>query len=242
MNDNSYVQENNGQAVSTVRMSGIMSRVFLLMFLGLAVSAAGAVAFSMIYQNAIREADGVMLRNLFTLMIVSIVLEIVFVIIANVALSKNNAVLGGIMYFLYAATNGVTLSSVLLTYEIGSVVNCLIGAAVVFVLMAAWGFVTKKNLSGIGNIGMMLLFGVIVTSLLNIIFFKSSTIDLMISVVGLAVFIGLTAYDTKKIKEFAASKGDYSDGSVAIFGALMLYLDFINIFLYILKIFGKRND
>lgn len=242
MNENPYMQEKYGQTVSREKMSGIMSKVFLLMFLGLVVSAAGAVAFSILFQNAVNDVDSVMLQNLNTVMIVSIIFEIVFVIIANVALTKNNAVLGGIMFFLYAAANGVTLSSVLLVYEIGSVVNCLVGSAVVFVLMAVWGFVTKKNLSGIGNIGLMLLFGVIVMSLLNLLIFKSSGMDLFISVIGLAVFIGLTAYDTQKIKKFAEAHGDYSEGSVALLGALELYLDFINMFLYILKIFGKRND
>ena len=242
MNENPYVQESNGQVVSREKMSGIMSRVFLLMFLGLAVSAAGAIAFSVLLQNAANNGDWAMLQNLKAVMIVSIVLEIVFVIIANVALSKNNAALGGIMFFLYAAANGVTLSSVLLIYEVGSVVNCLLGTAVVFVLMAVWGFVTKKNLSGIGNVGLMLLFGVIVMSLLNLLIFKSSGMDLLISFIGLAVFIGLTAYDTQKIKKFAEAHGGYSEGSVAIFGALELYLDFINIFLYILKLFGKKND
>ena len=242
MNDNPYMQENNGFAISTEKLSSIMSKVFLLMFIGLAVSAAGAVAFSRLYEKALVNGDPVLFRNLTTIMVVSIVLEIVFVIIANVALTKNNAVLSGIMFFLYAGANGVTLSSVLLNYEVGSVVNCLIGTAVVFLLMAVWGLVTKKNLSGIGNLGTMLLFGVVIMALLNMIIFKSSTMDLLISVIGLAVFVGLTAYDTQKIKEFAQAHGDYSEGTVAIFGALELYLDFINMFLFIIRIFGKHSD
>lgn len=242
MNDNPYMQEENRIAVSREKLSGIMSKVFLLMFVGLAVSAAGAIAFSTLYQKALTDGDAVMFRNLTAVMVVSIILEIVFVIIANVAITKNNAALGGIMFFLYAAVNGVTLSSILLNYEVGSVVNCLIGTAVVFILMAVWGFVTRKNLSGIGNLGMMLLFGVIIMSLLNLVIFRSSGMDLFISVIGLAVFVGLTAYDTQKIKEFAQAHGDYSEGTVAILGALELYLDFINMFLFIIRLFGKHSD
>ena len=106
--------------------------------------------------------------------------------------------------------------------------------------MAVYGYVTKSDLTSVGSIGMMGLIGVIVLSVINI-FMKSSGLDFMISIVGLAIFIGLTAYDMQKIKEMSKTNIGMSTTAIALFGALELYLDFINIFLRLLRLFGRDD-
>ena len=167
--------------------------------------------------------------------------EIVVVIAANRAMSHNKVLTSTILFVLYSAINGVTLSFIFLVYQLGSVFSIFIMSAVIFAITAVFGIVTKKDLSTVGNICFMGLIAIIVLSLANIFFIKSSGMSLIISAVGVFIFVGLAAYDSQRIKKMAARSTSDSITTMALFGALMLYLDFINLFINLLRLFGKRN-
>lgn len=170
-----------------------------------------------------------------------LIAELVVVIAANFAISKQNIGLSAFLFFAYSIINGITLSVIFLAYAGSTILSVFILAAVVFGVMAVIGLTTKANLDGVGAVGMMLLIGVISLGVFNL-FIKSSGLDLFVTVLGLAVFIGLTMYDTKKIKEMAYEDTASSTTIIAIFGALQLYLDFINIFLKLLRLLGRSRN
>jgi uncharacterized protein len=147
------------------------------------------------------------------------------------------------IFFIYASTVGISLSSLFLLYTGASIVSTFLTTAGMFGGMALYGIYTKADLSGMGSILFMMLFGMIIALFINM-FIGNQVVDLFISAIGVVVFTLLTAYDSQKIKYLMQQ--NTSDASVAykvtIIGALMLYLDFINLFLYILRFFGKRRD
>jgi FtsH-binding integral membrane protein len=148
-------------------------------------------------------------------------------------------------FFAYAAINGVTFSFILLAFTAGSVVSCFLSSAAMFGIMAVMGYTTNKDLTSFGRIMMMGLIGIIVAMIINF-FMHSSGLNYLISIIGVAVFTGLTAYDVQKLKRIGAGL-EYEDvpsadvKKLAIMGALNLYLDFINIFLFMLRLFGSRK-
>ena len=147
-----------------------------------------------------------------------------------------------LLFVLYSALNGVTLSVVVAAYTPGSITSVFIISAAMFAALSLYGTVTKRDLSAMGKFMFMGLIGLIVASIL-FVFFPSGLLNFVMSVVGVIVFAGLTAYDTQKIRENALESmqdGEISDKG-AVVGALMLYLDFINLFLYLLRLLGNRN-
>ena len=145
------------------------------------------------------------------------------------------------LFMLYAALLGVTLSSIFLTYTGASITRVFFISAASFGALSLYGYTTQRDLSAMGSFLIMGLFGIIIASLVNI-FLKSSGLDWMISVLGVGIFAGLTAYDTQRIKEMYDSMDD--DGTMgrkAIMGALSLYLDFINLFMMLLRLVGDRR-
>lgn len=170
-----------------------------------------------------------------------LIAELIVVVAANSAISKQNVPLSACLFFVYSIINGITLSVIFLLYTGSTILSVFILAAVVFGVMAVIGLTTKANLNGVGAVGMMLLVGVVSLGIFNL-FIRSSALDLAVTVVGLAVFIGLTMYDTKKIKEMSYEDTESSTAIIAIFGALQLYLDFINIFLKLLRLLGSRRN
>lgn len=147
------------------------------------------------------------------------------------------------IFFGYSAIMGVSLSYIFFIYELGTIGKVFMITAVVFGVMATLGYTTKTDLSKMGSILMMALIGVIVSSLINM-FLKSDTFDYILSGIGVLIFTGLTAYDMQKIKRIGAGVeyGTSAAGKLAIMGALNLYLDFINLFLLLLRMFGRSND
>ena len=143
---------------------------------------------------------------------------------------------------LYSALNGVTLSSIFIVYSMASIAKVFFITAGTFAAMAAYGYFTKTDLSRFGSILFMALIGLIIASVVNV-FMRSAMFDFILSYVGVAIFVGLTAWDSQKIKEMLARQADLSEGAqkLALMGALSLYLDFINLFLYLLRIFGNRD-
>jgi FtsH-binding integral membrane protein len=149
------------------------------------------------------------------------------------------------LFVIYSALNGVTLSSIFLVYARASIVSTFFICAATFIACSLYGWTTKKDLTSLGGFMMMGLIGIVIASLVNM-FVRSSSMSMLISYIGVFVFVGLTAYDTQKIKNMAMTQPANLDGGVirkgAILGALSLYLDFINLFLMILNIFGQRRD
>ncbi len=146
-------------------------------------------------------------------------------------------------FLTYAATLGVSLSGIFFIYTTGSIVTTFVTAAGMFGFMAVYGYVTKADLTSVGSISIMMLWGLIITGLINI-FFRSPMVDLILSGVGVIVFTLLTAYDSQKLKRIGQQmEADQETmAKVALLGALTLYLDFINLFLYLLRFMGKRNN
>lgn len=147
------------------------------------------------------------------------------------------------MFIAYSVLNGLTMASVFVVYTMTSIASVFLVTAGTFGVMSVYGYVTKADLSRLGNLCLMALFGLIIATVVNF-FFDNSFLELVLSYVGILIFVGLTAYDTQKIKQIAMSHDTSAtdDGQkIAIMGALSLYLDFINLFLYMLRIFGDRK-
>ena len=147
------------------------------------------------------------------------------------------------LFVLYSVINGAVLSSIFLIYTMTSIASVFFITAGTFAVMALIGYTTKTDLTSMGKILMMAIIGLIIASLVNVFLVKSSGFDLIISYVGVLIFVGLTAYDSQKIKQLLLQAPDAGESAqkVALLGALSLYLDFINLFLYLLRIFGKRD-
>jgi len=169
-------------------------------------------------------------------------LALVFTISARV--QKMKASTATAMFVLYAALNGATLSSIFLIYTRSSITSVFFICAATFVACSIYGMVTKRDLTSMGQFMFMGLIGIIIASVANF-FFRSSGISMIISYIGVLVFVGLTAYDTQKLKTMALTQPADLDAGVArkgaIIGALTLYLDFINMFIFMLHIFGSRD-
>jgi FtsH-binding integral membrane protein len=146
-----------------------------------------------------------------------------------------------LLYWTYAVLMGLSLSTIFFVYDLGSIATAFFATAAGFAGLSLWGYTTKKDLSGMGTFLVMGLFGLIVAMLINV-FLQNPAMDLAISAIGVLIFAGLTAYDTQKIKEMYYVGDDGSvAGRKAIMGALSLYLDFINLFLMLLRLFGDRR-
>ena len=155
---------------------------------------------------------------------------------------RMSASTAAIVFVAYSALNGLTLASVFLVYTSGSIVSTFVVTAGTFGAMSVYGLVTSRSLDGLGSFAFMGLIGVILASVVNL-FLRNSMLEFVISCVGVIVFVGLTAYDTRKLKVMAARvDADSEEGQKgAIQGALALYLDFVNLFLMLLRLVGNRR-
>jgi len=165
-----------------------------------------------------------------------IVAEIGIVFYLSLRLTKMSAAAAMAAFLTYSVLNGLTLSVIFFAYSTGSLVNAFATAAGMFGAMSIYGTVTKRDLTSWGSFFMMGLFGIIICMVVNM-FLRSTGLDFVVSILGVFIFLGLTAYDTQKIRAYANIGGGLSD-NFAIIGALKLYLDFINIFLFLLRLFG----
>ena len=167
--------------------------------------------------------------------------EIVMVIALSAAINKLSNVGASLLFYAYSVLNGLTMSCIMFMYTEASIALTFAITAGVFATMAIYGYVTKSDLTKFGTFMTMALFGLIICIVVNI-FMQSSTMEWIISFAGVVIFIGLTAWDVQKIKRMAAMSDYNSAGKVATIGALSLYLDFINLFLYLLRFFGSSRD
>ncbi|MBO7721315.1 MAG: Bax inhibitor-1/YccA family protein [Kiritimatiellae bacterium] len=176
-------------------------------------------------------------------LIICVVAELALVLTLSAAIGKIPVALAYLLYAAYAAVNGLTLSVVFLAYELSSVTRVFFITAATFGGVAVYGTVTKNDLTGIGSFCGMALWGLIVALVVNM-FLGSGGLDILISFAGVIIFTGLTMYDAQKIKQVAAKESTLDSAAVkrlGIMGALSLYLDFVNLFLYALRILGKRR-
>ena len=171
-----------------------------------------------------------------------IIAEFVLVIAISAAVKKINATVATVLFLLYAGLNGLTLSVIFLVYAKATLASAFFVTAGTFGATSVYGMVTKRDLSRLGSILFMALIGLVLASLVNI-FLKSPAMQWIITYAGVLIFVGLTAWDTQKLKIIAVQT--QTDAAMAarmsISGALMLYLDFINLFLFILRIMGNRK-
>ena len=172
-----------------------------------------------------------------------IIAELAIVIAISAAINRLSLTTATLLFVLYSVLNGATFSLIFAVYTMSSIANVFFITAGTFGVMAAYGYFTKRDLSSWGKLLLMALIGLIIATLVNVFLVKSSGFDLILSYAGVLIFVGLTAYDTQKIKQMLAMQTDMGEGAqkVALLGALSLYLDFINLFLYLLRIFGRRE-
>ena len=216
------------------KVSAYFTQVYAWMAVALGIS--GAVAWY--------TADSGLLIKMMTtspgLFYVALISELVLVMVLTFMLQRMSLPVAMVMFVAYSALTGFTLSTIFLVYTAASIATTFVMAASIFGVMALYGLFTNRNLGAWGGFLLMSLFGMILASLVNL-FLKSTMIDWMMTYAGVFVFSGLAAYDHQKLKAMCLmSQGD-SLGRLAIYGALNLYLDFINLFLSLLRAFGKRR-
>ncbi|MGL4293795.1 MAG: Bax inhibitor-1/YccA family protein [Bacteroidales bacterium] len=168
--------------------------------------------------------------------------ELILVFSISGAIRRISSGTATFLFLLYSVLNGFTMSFIFLVYTSTSIATTFFITAGTFAIMSVYGFVTKTDLTKVGNLLFMVLIGVIIAAVVNI-FLKSATLNWVITIAGIIVFVGLIAYDTQKIKQIGQAGLDIqTEKKLSIVGALSLYLDFINLFLLLLNIFGGRRD
>jgi hypothetical protein len=211
-----------------------MQKVFGLMGLGTAIT--GLAAFFTANSPAMLQLlFGTGLRYLV------IFAPLAFVLVLSFGINRMRASTAQLVFWLFSAVMGLSLASIFIVYTQQSIVTTFFVSSATFLGMALYGYTTKRDLTGWGSFLFMGLIGLIVASLIGF-FVQSSALQFAISVIGVLIFTGLTAYDTQKIKEmYYAGDSAETGGKKAIMGALSLYLDFINLFLYLLRFIGDRR-
>jgi FtsH-binding integral membrane protein len=239
--DPEYVYKNVIQLTEQEASRKFIANVFLWMFVALGLSAFCAFTFS--HNQALYE----MLRDPATgrntgLGTIVMFAPLAFVLIISFGFNRLSYGVAALLFIAFSAVMGISLSYILIIYTASSVLGVFTTTSVVFGIMAVAGYTTKTDLTNFGSIMIMGLIGIIVASLFNM-FMHSTQLEYIISYIGIAVFVGLTAYDVQKLKRIGAGLeyGDASAGKMALLGGLTLYLDFINLFLMILRLFGRRR-
>ncbi|HPZ15247.1 MAG TPA: Bax inhibitor-1/YccA family protein [Sphaerochaeta sp.] len=233
-------QQNNSILQNVqAREHTILKNVYLWMSAGLALTA--LIAYVVASSPTLLYA---LMGNAFGLILIIVgQFALVFYLSSHIERMSQSSAIGA--FLAYSALNGVMLSSILIVYAGAVVSKAFIVSALMFASMSIYAMTTDRDLNRIGAYAGMGLWGLIIAMVVNMLF-KSPAIDYIISVVGVFIFLGLTAWDTKKIVEMNRHYGTQIDEEtftkLSIIGALTLYLDFINIFLYVLRIFGRSND
>lgn len=227
---------NKDYAMSTA-FPALMRKVFVWMTLALAIT--GLTAYGVATSPAILSLIFSSKVTFFGL----IIAEFALVFAISGAINRLSLSTATLLFILYSVINGATLSSIFFAFSVATIGKVFFITAGTFGAMALVGYTTKTDLTSMGKLLFMALLGIIIASVVNM-FVASSGLDLILSYVGVLVFVGLTAYDTQKIKQMCQSAPDAGETTqkLALIGALSLYLDFINLFLYLLRIFGNNRD
>ena len=220
-----------GISRSASQINSAMGRVYLQMAL--------AVITSMLVSLLVSSSPELM-AFFFTGAMKWVVIFLPLVAILAVSLAMEQMSRNMLQLFLhgFAAIMGLSFSTIFIVYNIGSIVSAFMAGAVLFAVMSFYGYFTKKDLTSMGSLMFVGLIAIIIASIINI-FLASTVFQMVISAIAVIVFLGLTAYDTQKIREIVSYD---NDGKAEIMGALTLYLDFINLFLSLLQLFGGRKD
>ena len=227
---------NKDFAMSTA-FPALMRKVFVWMTLALAIT--GLTAYGVATSPALLSLIFSSKVTFFGL----IIAEFALVFAISGAINRLSLSTATMLFILYSVINGATLSSIFFAFSVATIGKVFFITAGTFGAMALVGYTTKTDLTSMGKLLFMALLGIIIASVVNM-FVASSGLDLILSYVGVLVFVGLTAYDTQKIKQLCQSAPDAGESAqkLALIGALSLYLDFINLFLYLLRIFGNNRD
>ena len=223
---------------STRAFSILMRNVYTWMTLAL-----GITAFTALYMTKNLALMQTLVGSSFGVWGI-IIAQLAVVMILSARIQKMSFTTAGLLFALYSILTGVTLSSVFMVFTASSIASTFFITAGTFGAMSAFGYFTKKDLTGMGKFLMMALIGLIIASLVNM-FMHSTMLMWITSYVGVLLFVGLTAYDTQKIKHMLMMHGnEVNDGTMklALLGSLTLYLDFINLFLYLLQFMGSRDE
>ncbi|MEF9923359.1 MAG: Bax inhibitor-1/YccA family protein [Muribaculaceae bacterium] len=232
MND---YETNSQNATIDTYVSQVMKRVYVKMFLALIVTAATSLVI-----GGNEEIMTYMLQNTWIYWGL-LIGELVMVFTISGAINKLSEGTATLLFYVYAILNGAVFSIILMAYTTTSIAQTFFITAGVFGAMSIYGYFTSNDLTKMGTYLRMALIGLIVCIVVNM-FMANSTLDWLISFAGVAIFIGLTAWDTQKIKRLAAQTDPAALGKLATMGALMLYLDFVNLFLYLLRFFGSSRN
>lgn len=227
---------NKDFAMSTA-FPALMRKVFVWMTLALAIT--GLTAYGVATSPTILSLIFSSKVTFFGL----IIAEFALVFAISGAINRLSLSTATLLFILYSVINGATLSTIFFAFSVATIGKVFFITAGTFGAMALVGYTTKTDLTSMGKLLFMALLGIIIASVVNM-FVGSSGLDLILSYVGVLVFVGLTAYDTQKIKQMCQAAPDAGESTqkLALIGALSLYLDFINLFLYLLRIFGNNRD
>lgn len=215
----------------------LMRKVYLWMAMALVIT--GVTSYGVASSPGLMQA--ILTNN--ALLWVLIIAEFGLVFAISAAINKLSLTTATLLFVLYSVINGATLSVIFLVYTMESIASVFFITAGTFGVMAFVGYTTKKDLTSLGKMLLMALIGLIIATLVNVFFIQSSGFSLIVSYVGVLIFVGLTAYDSQKIKQMLLQAPDAGESAqkLALLGALTLYLDFINLFIYLLRIFGDRK-
>lgn len=233
--DELYNAVREKEGMLSAAFPALMSKVYTWMTLAMVITGMTAYGFAATGLTLTIINNSVLFWGL-------IIAEFALVMGVSGAINRISLTTATLMFILYSAINGAMLSSIFYVFTIGSIANVFFITAGTFGVMAAIGYFTKSDLTSLGKILFMALIGLIIATVVNV-FMHSSGLDLIISYAGVLIFVGLTAYDSQKIKRMLAQCDDVNEESqkIALMGSLELYLDFINLFLYLLRIFGDRK-
>lgn len=234
--NNSYHQPTYGYDSTslTTKVSAVMKRVYFKMTLGLLVS-----AFIAMWCSDNQAYWSFMQAHSWAIWVL-LIAEIGLVIAISGAIRRLSSAAASGLFYLFAAINGLALAPIFIVYTSHSIAVTFFVTAGTFAAMSIYGYFTSNDLSKMGSILFMALIGLIIASVVNF-FLHSETMMWIITYAGVLIFVGLTAWDTQQIKNMAIQMDGASTGKLATIGALTLYLDFINLFLYLLRIFGNRD-
>ncbi len=208
----------------------IYSKMFGWLFIGLLITFVSGYALSL---------NEMVLNSVLSIGIIPIiVIELVVAVLMGFRIQKMKPLTAKICYILYSVVTGVTFSTIFITFEMSSIIMVFLITALLFGLLAAYGYFTKRDVTKIGNMLFVALIAIIIISIVNI-FLRSSSIELGISIISVIIFMGYVIYDMNNIKYLLSS---LDDDKASVYGAFQLYLDFINIFIRLLELFGKKDD
>lgn len=209
----------------------VYPKMFTWLFIGLLITFASGYALTLNEQ--------LMIQVLALGILPIAIIEIVIALVLGIRLAKMHPLTMKILYVIYSILTGVTFSVIFVAFEVSSLISIFIITAIIFALLAFYGYTTKRDLTKIGTIALIALLGIIIAGILNIFIFKSTMFDTALTIIGVLIFIAYIAYDVNKVKQLMLAIGEEK---AAVYGAFQLYLDFINLFIRLLELFGKRRD